>query len=92
MSSSSEVTPTLGSRPVIEPYVDADVAAQFLSVEKYTLLAKARRGEIPAHPWGTGIRRMWRFRLSELEAWMTENLNTAKRDRSERRRRRAKAA
>jgi hypothetical protein len=35
---------------------------------------------------------MWRFRLSELEAWMTENLNTAKRDPVERRRRRAKAA
>jgi excisionase family DNA binding protein len=90
--SSPQLVPTVGTRPVIEPYVDADTAAEFLAVEKYTLLAKARKGELPAHPWGTGIRRMWRFRLSELESWMTDNLNLAKREQVERRVRRAKAA
>ncbi len=55
------------------------------------MLAKARRGELPAHPWGCGVRRMWRFRLSELEAWMTENLNRAKRPPIEHRRRGGKA-
>jgi hypothetical protein len=29
-------------------------------------LQMARTGEIPAHPIGTGPRRTWRFRLSEL--------------------------
>jgi Helix-turn-helix domain len=75
--SSSEVIPIVSKRPEIEPYVDADVAANFLAVERATLQAKARKGKVPAHPWGEGRRRMWRFRLSELEQWMNDNLNSA---------------
>jgi hypothetical protein len=50
----------------IEPFVDVERAAQFLSVKPRFLLARARSGEIPAHPLGPGPRKVWRFRLSEL--------------------------
>ena len=49
-----------------EPFVDAQRAAEFLSVTPRYLLARARSGEIPAHPLGSGPRKVWRFRLSEL--------------------------
>jgi excisionase family DNA binding protein len=48
-----------------ESFVDAQKAAEFLSISRRHLLQLARRGAIPAHPLG-GIRRVWRFRLSEL--------------------------
>jgi excisionase family DNA binding protein len=51
---------------VPERFVDADVAAQFLSLTRRHLLELARKGELPAHPIGDGARRIWRFRLSEL--------------------------
>jgi helix-turn-helix protein len=49
-----------------EPFVDADIGAKFLSVTRRRLLELARYGEIPGHPIGSGRRRTWRFRLSEL--------------------------
>lgn len=49
-----------------EPYIDADKAAAFLSVQRKTILEWARRGAIPAHPFGTGKRKLWRFKISEL--------------------------
>jgi hypothetical protein len=50
----------------IEPFVDADRAAEFLVVPRRRLLEMGRAGEIPAHPIGWGKRKTWRFRLSEL--------------------------
>lgn len=50
----------------LEPFVDAERAAQFLSVTPRHLLELARKGEMPAHPLGNGTRRIWRFGLSEL--------------------------
>src|ERR1700737_3313190 len=49
-----------------EPYVDAAVAAQFLHLAINTVNAGARTGKIPAHAWGDGARKTWRFKLSEL--------------------------
>jgi hypothetical protein len=55
-----------------EPFVSADEAAQFLSIERDFLLVLARRGIAGAYPIGTGeCRRRWIFRLSELEAAIT---------------------
>ena len=51
---------------MFEPYVDADKAAAFLAVQRKTILEWARRGAIPAHPFGTGKRKLWRFKISEL--------------------------
>lgn len=50
----------------LEPFVDADQAARFLSLRRRHVLELARRGAIPAHPLGEGPRRVWRFRLSEV--------------------------
>ena len=54
-----------------EPFVDATRAAEFLSVTARYLLGLARRGHIPAHPLGSGQRKQWRFRLSELSRALT---------------------
>ena len=51
-----------------EPFVDADQAARFLVLTRRHVLELARAGSLPGHPIGTGARRVWRFRLSELAA------------------------
>ena len=53
-----------------EQFVDGQRAADFLGVPRKTLLSLARRGSIPAHPLGEGIRHTWRFRISELASWV----------------------
>ena len=58
------MTTTLGRE--IEPFVDANKAAEFLVIKRRRVLEMARTGEIPAHAIGEGKRKMWRFRLSEL--------------------------
>jgi hypothetical protein len=50
----------------IEPFVDAQKAAEFTNLRPRRLLQLARAGLIPAYPVGDGQRRVWRFRLSEI--------------------------
>ncbi|MDE0225824.1 MAG: helix-turn-helix domain-containing protein [Gammaproteobacteria bacterium] len=45
----------------------ADEAAELLKLSKKTVLRHARRGELPA----TKVGRVWRFRRSELLAFLT---------------------
>jgi hypothetical protein len=55
-----------------EPFVDAERAAQFLSIHRRHLLALARKGLPGSYALGTGSRRnLWVFRLSELSAAVT---------------------
>jgi excisionase family DNA binding protein len=52
-----------------EPYVTADDIAEHLKITRRQVLEMTRRGIIPAHPLGAGEhRRVWRFKISELEA------------------------
>src|ERR1700722_4235065 len=51
-----------------EPYVDAETVARFLSVTRRQVLELARAGKIPAHPLQGSRRRVWRFKLSEVDA------------------------
>ena len=60
-----------------EPFVDAATAAMFLSIRPRRVLEMARSHEIPAHPIGTGARKTWRFRLTELENWFAEKRGTS---------------
>lgn len=53
----------------VEPFVDADVIAEFLGVMRKTVLDWARSGSIPAHPFGRGQRVVWRFRISEVAGY-----------------------
>ena len=52
----------------IEPFVSAEIVADFLAVTRRQVLDWARANLIPAHPLGCGRRRIWRFRLSEITA------------------------
>lgn len=65
-----------------EPFVDAERAAAFLDMRRKTLLDLARKGKLPGHPIGSGQRRVWRFRISELELWMQTEVHSAQRLRS----------
>jgi hypothetical protein len=56
-----------------ERFVDADEAANFLSLARRRVLELARAGILPGHPLGDGPRRIWRFRLSELAAAIISN-------------------
>jgi hypothetical protein len=49
-----------------EPFVDAIEAGRFLGLRPRRVLELARSGALPAYPLGNGLRRVWRFRLSEL--------------------------
>ena len=55
-----------------EPFVSADEAAKFLSVDRRFLLVLARRGIAGAYALGTGeYRRRWIFRITELAEGIT---------------------
>ena len=56
-----------------EPFVSADTAALFLSINRRYLLALARKGMAGAYALGTGARKIWVFRLSELAAAVAQN-------------------
>lgn len=58
-----------------EPYVDPDQAAAFLNTNRLKVVRMARSGTLPAYPLGSGKRREWRFKLSELDKYMQTRLN-----------------
>lgn len=58
-----------------EPYVSPDRAAEFLNVNRLQLIRMARSGSLPAHPLAGGKRHQWRFKLSELDKHLQEQLN-----------------
>ena len=56
---------------LFEPFVDADVIAAHLSIERRQVLALARDGILPAHAVDPRSKRKdWRFRISEVDAAM----------------------
>jgi excisionase family DNA binding protein len=62
--------------PQREPFVDAIQAAEYLDCSDKHVMRLAREGKLPAHPIGEGRqRRHWRFKLSELDAWMLARQN-----------------
>ena len=64
---------SVGTPARLEPFVDADEAAEFLRLHRRRVLQLARRGKLPAYPIGGGPRKVWRFRLSELAAAMLDS-------------------
>ncbi|MGC1362924.1 MAG: helix-turn-helix domain-containing protein [Silvibacterium sp.] len=53
-----------------EAFVTPDEAAAFLRYSPITVKRLAREGKIPAHAVTNGVRRRWRFLISELAAAM----------------------
>jgi hypothetical protein len=70
-------TPHLGV--IKEPFIDSERAAAFLSMRRKTLLSLARQGKLPGHPIGSGRRRMWKFRIPELDRWMLSEVTSDRR-------------
>jgi hypothetical protein len=66
--------PDVPSQP--ERFVDPRTAAEFLSIRPRQLLELARANILPGHPIGRGKRRAWRFRLSELAASVTREVDS----------------
>jgi len=64
-------------RAFVEPYVGPEEAADFLKIRRLKIIRMARSGVLPAHPLGTGQRRQWRFKLSELDKHMQRGIHTA---------------
>jgi hypothetical protein len=64
--------------PDFEPFVDAERAAEFVAVSPRYLLDLARKGLLPAYPLGTGVRRVWRFKLSEIDAALSRQKKPVK--------------
>ena len=60
----------------IERFIDAGKAAEFVQLNRKTLLRFAREGSIPAHPLTGNKRRKWRFLISELDAWARAKVNS----------------
>ena len=80
-SEMSMQTSTILSPIQLEPehYVCSEEAARFLKLNLRTIQRLAREGAIPAHPFGEGSRKSWRFLLSELDAWMKAKVNSPRR-------------
>lgn len=73
----------------LEPFVEANAAADFLRYSSRTVKQMAREGRIPAHPFGTGPRKRWYFLISELADHLRAQVNSvhgeAGRDKTQRR-------
>lgn len=74
--------PSLGSVPYLrsqspEPFVEANAAGKFLNYSSRTIKQMAREGRIPAHPFGSGIRKRWYFLISELAQHVRAQVNSA---------------
>jgi excisionase family DNA binding protein len=76
-SQPAPATPALTTH--FEPYVSVEKAAGYLDIAPKTLLEKARKGEVPAYPWGNGMRKTWRFKISQLDEWMKRKLHSDRR-------------
>ncbi len=60
----------------VEPFVEADAAAEFLHYSPRTVKQLAREGRIPAHPFGDGERKRWFFLISELAECLRASVNS----------------
>lgn len=78
-SQPSPVSPVISVTATPEPYVDVKRAALYLAVAVKTLNEWARLQKIPAYQWGDGVRKTWRFKLSELDEWMGRRINSVRR-------------
>jgi excisionase family DNA binding protein len=59
-----------------ERFITADEGADFLGLHPRTVQRLAREGVIPAHPLGNGVRKRWRFLISELDSWLRERVHS----------------
>jgi excisionase family DNA binding protein len=70
----SQPVPALSA--LAEPYLDARQAAEYLGISPKKLLQMARAHKVPAYGLGNGLRKMWRFKRSELDSWMQSEVHS----------------
>jgi excisionase family DNA binding protein len=56
----------------LSPWLDVKEAAAYLNIKPRTLLYLVRMGRIKAYPLMGTKRRVWRFRLDDLDASLPE--------------------
>jgi excisionase family DNA binding protein len=61
-----------------ERFVTPVEAADFLRCSPITVKRLARDGKIPAHPVTNGVRKRWRFLISELEVNMGKGVSSVR--------------
>jgi hypothetical protein len=62
----------------MEPFVDATAVADYLKITRRQVLEMTRRGAFPGYPLGMGSsRRVWRYRLSEIDAAIASCASTS---------------
>jgi excisionase family DNA binding protein len=59
-----------------EPFVTPQEAAEFLRCSPVTVKRLAREGKLPAHSVTNGVRKRWRFLLSELAISMQKEVSS----------------
>lgn len=70
--SASLAKTSMDSTIQVEQFVDANTVAAHLKVTRRQVLEMTRSGILPGYPLGTGSsRRVWRYKLSEINAWVT---------------------
>lgn len=57
---------------VAEPWVDAEVVAKHLGCKSDHVRKMASKGKLYAVPSQNGKRSFWRFRISLVDKWLTE--------------------
>ena len=62
---------TLCSSTEFEPFVDADTAAEFLSITRREVLKLTRQGVITGYPISGKLRKTYKYRLSVIAEAMT---------------------
>lgn len=62
---------------MLEPFVEAEAAAEFMHYSTRSVKQMARDGRIPAHPFGSGPRKRWYFLISELAKHLHAQVNSA---------------
>jgi excisionase family DNA binding protein len=61
-------SPVIAPSPSFEQLLDSEEAAALLKIHPKTLQRMARQGQITAIQIG----KLWRFRVSELDRWLSE--------------------
>ena len=59
-----------------EQFVTPEEAAAFLRCSPITVKRLAREGKLPAHSVTNGLRKRWRFLISELASAMTKEVSS----------------
>jgi len=73
MSTASKTAPLFPqTQQPLGPIWNSCEAAEYLRIHPRTLTRMARRGEIPSIQIG----RLWRFRRTDLDDWLTSKVNS----------------